>query len=104
LVEWQTRRAASIDSHVTHVITCNGGDEELQVSLADHIGSYRSLMNLSIGEDIYTRDQRYEGVDRLAKPRERLAEGIADGSSTYLHTRQPFSRQLREDERRDPPT
>jgi hypothetical protein len=51
------------------------------VSLADHIGTYRPLMDLPIGEDMHTRDQRHDGVDHLAKQLERLAEGITDGSS-----------------------
>jgi hypothetical protein len=81
LTEPQTRLAAVIDTHVTHVIALGGGDEKLLVSLADHMGTYKPLSDRSTGEDMNTRCQRYDGFYCLAKPLERLAEGIADGSS-----------------------
>ena len=80
LTEQQTRLAGTIDGHVQHVLARGGGDEELLVSLADHMGTFKQLMDMSTGEEMNALCERYEGFYRFAALLERLAEGIADGS------------------------
>ena len=50
------------------------------MSLADHMGTFKQVMDLSTGEEMNALCQRYEGFYRFAKLLGRLAEGIADGS------------------------
>jgi hypothetical protein len=50
------------------------------VSLADHLGTFKQLMEISTGADMNALCQRYAGLYRCAHLLERLAEGIADGS------------------------
>ena len=80
LTEQQTELARAIDTHVTHVLAHGGGDEELLVTLADHMGTFKQLMDMSTGEEMNALCQRYDGFYHFAKLLERLAEGIADGS------------------------
>ena len=80
LTEQQTRLAGAIDRHVRHVLAQGGGDEALLLSLADHMGTFKQVMDLSTGEEMDALCQRYEGFYRFAKLLERLAQGIADGS------------------------
>lgn len=80
LTAQQTRLAVTIDTHVKHVLAHGGGDKELLMSLADHMGTFKQLMDMSTGEEMNTLCQRYDGFYRFAKLLERLAEGIADGS------------------------
>ena len=58
LTEQQTRLAAIIDTHVTHVIARDAGDEKPLVSLTDHMGTFKPLRDLSPGEDMNTRCPR----------------------------------------------
>jgi hypothetical protein len=80
LTEQQTRLAGAIDRHVRHVLAQGGGDEALLMSLADHMGTFKQVMDMSTGEEMNALCQRYDGFYRFAKLLERLAEGIADGS------------------------
>jgi hypothetical protein len=80
LTEQQAQLAGTIDRHVKHVLAQGGGDEELLMSLADHMGIFKQLMDISTGEEMNALCQRYDGFYRLAALLERLAEGIADGS------------------------
>jgi hypothetical protein len=80
LTEQQTRLAGSIDRHVTHVLAQGGGEEALLRSLADHMGTFKQLMDMSTGEEMNALCERYEGFYRFAKLLERLAAGLADGS------------------------
>lgn len=57
-----------------------GGDEELLVSLADPMGSFKQIMDMALGEEMNPLCQRYDGFYRLTKLLERLAEGITHGS------------------------
>jgi hypothetical protein len=50
------------------------------VSLADHLGTFKQLREISTGADMNALCQRYDGLYRCANLLERLAEGIADGS------------------------
>ena len=50
------------------------------MSLADHMGTFKQLMDISTGEEMNALCERYEGFYRFATLLERLAEGIADGS------------------------
>jgi hypothetical protein len=63
-----------------HVFAQGGGDGVLLVSLADHLGTFKQLMEISTDADMNALCQRYDGLYRLANLLERLAEGIADGS------------------------
>ena len=74
------RLAVTIDTHVTHVLAHSGGDGVLLVSLADHLGTFKQLMEISTGAHMNALCQRYDGLYRLANLLERLGEGIADGS------------------------
>ena len=47
--QWSHR---TIDTHVAHVLAHGGGDEELLMSLADHMGTCKQLMEMSSGEDM----------------------------------------------------
>lgn len=80
LTEQQTRLAGTIDRHVKHVLAHGGGDEELLMSLADYMGTFKQWMDMSTGEEMNALCQRYDGFYHFAKLLERLAEGIADGS------------------------
>jgi hypothetical protein len=80
LTEQQTRLADTIDRHVKHIVAQGGGDEQLLRSLADHMGTFKQLMDLSTGEEMNALCERYDGFYHFAKLLERLAEGIADGS------------------------
>jgi hypothetical protein len=80
LTDQQTRLAGAIDQHVRHVLAQGGGDEALLLSLADHLGTFKQVMDLSTGEEMNALCQQYDGFYRLATLLERLAEGIADGS------------------------
>ena len=77
LTEQQAQLAATIDTHVTHVLAHGGEDEALLMPLADHMGTFKQLMDLSTGEELNALCERYKGFYRVAAHLERLAEGIA---------------------------
>lgn len=79
LTAQQTRLAVTIDTHVKHVLAHGGGDKELLMSLADYMGTFKQLMDMSTGEEMNALCQRDDGFYRFAKLLEILAEGIADG-------------------------
>jgi hypothetical protein len=58
------------------------GDEELLMSLADHMGTFTEVLDTYTGADINALCDRYDGFPRFAKLLERLAQGIAYGSIT----------------------
>ncbi len=80
LTAQQTRLAVTIDTHVRQITAHGGGDEVLLVSMYDHMGTFKQLMEMSTGEEMNVLCQRYSGFYRFAQLLERLAEGIADGS------------------------
>jgi hypothetical protein len=47
--QWSHR---TIDTHVAHVLAHGGGDEELLMSLADHMETCKQLMEMSSGEEM----------------------------------------------------
>jgi hypothetical protein len=57
-----------------------GGDEALLRSLADHMGTFKQLLDLSTHAEMDALCQRYAGVYRFARLLEALAGGLADGS------------------------
>jgi hypothetical protein len=71
-------RSVSFRTDVNNVLTRFDG--ALPVSLADHLGTFKQLMEISTGADMHALCQRYDGLYRCANLLERLAEGIADGS------------------------
>jgi hypothetical protein len=50
LTEQQTQLACTIDTRATHVLAYGGGDEELLMSLADYMGTFKQLMDMSTGK------------------------------------------------------
>ena len=54
LTAQQTRLAVTIDTHVTHILATGGGDEAVLQSLADHMGTFKQLMDMSTGEEMNT--------------------------------------------------
>lgn len=53
LTAQQTQLARIMDTHVTHVLTHGDGDKALLVSLADHMGAFKQLMDIATGEEIH---------------------------------------------------
>jgi hypothetical protein len=93
-----------MDTHVTHVMACGGGDEKRPVALAEHMETDKPLRDRSAGAVMHTRSQQYEGLYRVAKRLERLAEGSAGRlEAPCLHERLPLTKQSRADACRDPP-
>ena len=43
LTEKQIHLAHIIDTHVEHILTNGGGDEDLLVSMADHMGTFKQF-------------------------------------------------------------
>jgi hypothetical protein len=80
LTEQQTWLAVTIDTHVREVLAHDGGDKELLMSLADHMGTFTQVLDTYTGADINALCDRYDGFSRFARLLERLAEGIAYGS------------------------
>lgn len=62
-----------------------GGDEALLTSMADYMGTFKQLLDTCIGADMDALCQCYDGFYRCAKLRERLTEGIAEGSITEFY-------------------
>ena len=77
----QTQLARRIDTHVRHVLAQGGGDEALLRSMADCMGTFKQLLDTCTGADMDALCARYDGFYRFATLLERLAEGIADGST-----------------------
>jgi len=76
----QTQLAVMIDTHVTHMLANGGGDEALLLSLADHMGPFKQLLETCTSAELNALCARYEGLYRFAALLEMLAAGIADGS------------------------
>lgn len=79
LTKTQTRLARKIDLHVKRIIV-KGGDEDLLVSMYDHMPTFKQLLDTSTQAEMDALCQRYSGFYRFAKLLELLAEGIANGS------------------------
>jgi hypothetical protein len=75
LTEQQTQLACTIDTHATHVLAYGGGDEELLMSLADYMGTFKQLMDMSTSKEMNALCQRYDGLYPFAKLLKRLAKG-----------------------------
>ena len=80
LTSKQVQSATLIDKHVQQILAEGGGDEELLVSMYDHMGTFKQLLDNSTEQEINELCQQYDGFYRFAKLLELLAEGIADGS------------------------
>jgi hypothetical protein len=61
VTEEQTRLVCTIHRHVKHVLAHGGGNEELLVSLADHIETFKQLMDIFTREEMNALCQRYDG-------------------------------------------
>ena len=80
LTEKQTHLARIIEKHVNQIVDNGGGDEELLVSMYDHMGTFKQLLDSSTQQEMNELCQRYDGFYRFANLLERLAEGIANGT------------------------
>ena len=80
LTAQQTQLAFAIDTHVKNVLAHGGGDEALLLSVADHMGTFKQLLDTCTRAEMDALCARYDGFYRFAQLLERLAEGIADGS------------------------
>ena len=80
LSEQKIRLAVTIDTHVKQVLARGGGDEALLRSMADHMETFKLLLDTCTGADIDALCERYDGFYRFAQLLEQLAGGIADGS------------------------
>ncbi len=80
LTEKQTHLATLIDKHVKQIINNGGDDEELLVSMSDHMGTFKQLLDSCTSQEIDELCQRYDGFYHFAKLLEMLAEGIANGT------------------------
>jgi hypothetical protein len=72
--------ACTIDTHAKPVIAYGEGDEEQVLSLADHMGTFKPLMEMSTGEEIKALCQPCNSSSGSAKQLQRQGEGTADGS------------------------
>ena len=66
--------------HVKRIIVNGGDDEDLLVSMYDHMPTFKQLLDTSTQAEMDALCQRYDGFYRFAKLLELLAEGIANGS------------------------
>jgi hypothetical protein len=80
LTEQHMRLAVTIDRHVNQVLANGGGDEALLRSMADHMATFKQLLDICSREEMNLLCQRYDGFYRFAKLLETLAQGIADGT------------------------
>jgi hypothetical protein len=80
LTEQHIRLAVTIDRHVNQVVANGGGDEELLRSMADHMGTFKQLLDTCSRGEMDLLCQQYDGFYRFAKLLEDLAQGIADGT------------------------
>jgi hypothetical protein len=78
------RLAGTIDRHVNQVVANGGGDEELLLSMYDHMGMFKQLLDTCSGEEMDLLCREYDGFYRFAKLLETLAQGIADGTIPVL--------------------
>ena len=74
------RLATLIDKHVNQIIENGGDDEELLVSMYDHMGTFKQLLDSCTSGEMDELCQKYDGFYRFAKLLEVLAEGIANGA------------------------
>jgi hypothetical protein len=91
LTEQQTRLAATIDTHVTDVLAHGGGDEALLVTLADHMGTFKQLMDMSTGEEMNALCQRYDGFYPLLNCWRGWPRASPMAASQCLNERQWFT-------------
>lgn len=80
LTEAQIRLVVSIDRHVNQTLASGGGGEALLVSMYDHMGSFKQVLDTCSPEDMDILCQQYEGFHRFAILLENLAQGISDGT------------------------
>ena len=72
--------AGKIEKHVNKILSRGGGDEELLMTMADHMATYKQIMNSTTEEELNDLCHRYEGFYRFSRLLEMLAQGIDDGS------------------------
>ena len=73
------RRVQKIHAWVQQIIADGGGDEEILESMADYMGTFKTIMDNSSPREMDAFTTKYAGFYRFSKLLERLAEAIADG-------------------------
>jgi hypothetical protein len=61
LTEQHIRLAVTIDRHVNQVLANCGGDEALLRSMADHMATFKQLLDTCSREEMDLFCQRYDG-------------------------------------------
>ena len=80
LTKQQIRLARRIDEHVQRVLASGGGDEELLMTMHDHMTPFKQLLDSTTRSEMEQLCEQYDGFYQFAKLLERLAAGIADGT------------------------
>lgn len=93
LTEQKKRLARKRDRHVNRILANGGDDEDLLISMSDHMPTFKPLLDTCTKAEMNALLKRYDGFYQFAKLLELLAEGIADGSI-------PVPKSGRTDERR----
>ncbi len=79
LTKQQKYLAGKIEKHVNKIISRGGGDEELLMSMADHMETYQRIMESTSQEELDELCHRYKGFYCFSKLLEAMAQGIQDG-------------------------
>jgi len=79
LSEKQIKLAKRIDEHVKKIIADGGDDEALMVSMSDHMGMFKQVMDSSTKNEMDELSDRFSGFYRFGKLLETVAQGIQDG-------------------------
>ena len=80
LTDKQLGLARQIEEHVTKVVSDGGDDETLLLSMADHMGTFKQLIDTTNKGEMDELCERFSGFYRFARLLESLAQGIQDGS------------------------
>jgi hypothetical protein len=67
LTEQHIRLAVTIDRHVNQVVANGGGDEELWRSMADHMGTFKQLLDTCSRGEMDLLCQPYDSFYRFAE-------------------------------------
>lgn len=80
LTEQQTQLARFLDTQVQCLIAGGEMDDlSLLGAMADHMDTFKQLLDSSTTEDMDLLCERYPGFYRFGKVLERVADGIASG-------------------------
>jgi hypothetical protein len=75
----QVTLAKRIDRHVKQVVAAGGDEEALLLSMAEHMGTFKELMDTSSAAEMDDLCERFPSFYRFGKLLETVAQGIQDG-------------------------